>query len=175
MTRNEFDVIKSNIVTLAEQIKMTGEIPKPFDVRKYSDKEFQRVYVAGVSMGINIVLHILSVAYETTRRIDSQVKFTSEVIPMLINLWVKDKNDGRIHQVGTEVHDSVEYLDGDVIYVNMQSSASTLDDYEWVEPPDTDSFIAVTPDELRINRELIHKDLINVLETKRELRAREYK
>ena len=86
---------------------------------------------------------------------------------MLINLWVRDKADGRIHQVGTEVHDSVEYLDGEVLYINMQSMASTLDDYEWVEPPDTDNYVVVTPDELKVNRELIHKDLMKKLEEKR--------
>ena len=85
---------------------------------------------------------------------------------MLINLWVRDKTDGRVHQVGTEVHDSVEYLDGEVVYVNMQNSASTLDDYEWVEPPDTDGYVVVTPDELKVNRELIHKDLLRKLEEK---------
>ena len=169
MTRNEFETIKSNIVTLAEHIKMTGEIPKTFGVRKYSDKEFQRVYVAGVSMGINIVLHTLSVAYEHTQRAEAQSKIISEVKPMLINLWVRDKIHGRIHQVGTEVHDSVEYLDGEVVYVNMQNSASTLDDYEWVSPPDTDDYISVTPDELKVNRELIHKDLLKMLETKRRM------
>lgn len=86
---------------------------------------------------------------------------------MLINLWVRDKTDGRIHQVGTEVHDSVEYLGGEVLYINMQSMASTLDDYEWVEPPDTDDYVVVTPDELKVNRELIHKDLLKKLEEKR--------
>lgn len=86
---------------------------------------------------------------------------------MLINLWVRDKANGRIHQVGTEVHDSVEYLSGEVVFVNMQSMASTLDYYEWVEPPDTYDYVVVTPDELRINRELIHKDLLKRLEEKR--------
>lgn len=82
---------------------------------------------------------------------------------MLINLWVKDKRGGTIHQVGTDVHDSIEYLDGEVVYVNMQSSASTLDDYEWVEPPDLDDYVSVTPDQLCLNRELVHKDLIEML------------
>lgn len=82
---------------------------------------------------------------------------------MLINLWVKDKRDGRIHQVGTETHDSIEYLDGEVVYVNMQSSASTLDDYEWVEPPDLDDYVSITPDQLYLNREFVHKDLIEML------------
>lgn len=82
---------------------------------------------------------------------------------MLINLWVKDKTSGTVHQVGTDKHDSVEYLDGQVVYTNMQSSASTLDDYEWVEPPDLDDYICVTPSQLWVNRELIHRDLIKEL------------
>ena len=83
---------------------------------------------------------------------------------MLINLWVRDKATGNIHQVGTDVHDSVEYLCGEVVFVNMQSCASTLDEYEWVEPPDTDDYISVTPEQLRLNRELIHKDILAMLE-----------
>lgn len=86
------------------------------------------------------------------------------VTTMLINLWVKDKSNGYIHQVGTDVHDSVEYLDGEVVYVNMQSCASTLDDYEWIEPPDTDGYVSVTPEQLWLNRELVHKDIIKMLE-----------
>lgn len=82
---------------------------------------------------------------------------------MLINLWVKDKRDGRIHQVGTDVHDSIEFLAGEVIYVNMQSTASTFDEYEWVEPPDMDDYVSVTPDQLYLNRELVHKDLLEML------------
>ncbi len=62
---------------------------------------------------------------------------------------------------------SVEYLGGEVVFVNMQSMASTLDDYEWVEPPDTDDYVVVTPNELKVNRELIHKDLMKKLEEKR--------
>ncbi len=82
---------------------------------------------------------------------------------MLINLWVKDKRDGTIHQVGTDVHDCIEYLDGEVVYANMQSTASTLDDYEWVKPPDIDDYVSVTPEQLYLNRELVHKDLIEML------------
>ena len=82
---------------------------------------------------------------------------------MLINLWVRDKRDGRVHQVGTDHHDSVEYLCGEVVYVNMQSKASTLDEYEWVEPPDVDDYVMVTPSELYLNRELVHKDVLAIL------------
>ncbi len=82
---------------------------------------------------------------------------------MLINLWVKEKRSGRIHQVGTEIHDAVIFLDGQVIYENLQSTASTLDDYEWVDPPDIDDYISVTPEQLYLNREMVHKDLLEKL------------
>lgn len=78
---------------------------------------------------------------------------------MLINLWVRDKSSGTVHQVGTDVHDSVEYLDGQVVYVNLQSSASTLDEYEWVEPPDLDDYVSVTPEQLWLNRKLLHEEV----------------
>lgn len=82
---------------------------------------------------------------------------------MLINLWVKDKLSGDIHQVGTDVHDSIEFLDGQVVYVNMQSTASTFDDYEFVDAPDTDDYISVTPEQLWLNRELVHKEVLTML------------
>lgn len=83
---------------------------------------------------------------------------------MLLNLWVKDKSNGNIHQVGTDVHDSVEFLGGAVTYINMQSMSCTPDEYEWVETPDWDGYICVTPEQLWLNRELVHKDLFAMLE-----------
>lgn len=83
---------------------------------------------------------------------------------MLINLWVKDKSNGYIHQVGTDVHDGIEFLDGQVIYYNLQNSGSTLDVYEWVEAPDIDDYVSVIPKQLWLNRELVHKDIIAMLE-----------
>ncbi len=85
---------------------------------------------------------------------------------MLINLWVKDKVTNTVHQVGTDVHDSIEYLDGKAVYTNLQNSGTTLDYYEFVEPPDLDDYVSVTPDELYLNRELIHKDLFRMVEKK---------
>lgn len=86
---------------------------------------------------------------------------------MLINLWVKDKRDGHIHQVGTDVHDSIVFLGGEPRYYNMQNGDGTGEGdeygYEWVEPPDIDDYVSVTPEELRINRELIHKDVIKMI------------
>lgn len=83
---------------------------------------------------------------------------------MLINLWVKDKSNGHIHQVGTDVHDSIIFLDGQPCYHNMQNGCGTLDEYEWVEAPDIDDYISVTPEQLYLNRELVHKDIIAILE-----------
>lgn len=83
---------------------------------------------------------------------------------MLIKLWVRDKSSGQIHQVGTDTHDSIKFLCGQVIYYNLQNSCSTLDEYEWVEAPDSDDYVAVTPDQLYLNRELIHKDVLAMLE-----------
>lgn len=39
-----------------------------------------------------------------------------------------------------------------------------LDEYEWVEAPDIDDYVSVTPDQLYLNRELIHKDILAMLE-----------
>ena len=83
---------------------------------------------------------------------------------MLINLWVKDKSNGHIHQVGTDVHDSIIFLDGKPCYYNMQNGCGTLDEYEWVEAPDLDDYVSVTPEQLWLNRELVHKDIIAMLE-----------
>ena len=55
---------------------------------------------------------------------------------MLINLWVRDKSNGHIHQVGTDVHDSIIFLNGQPCYYNMQNGCGTLDEYEWIEAPD---------------------------------------
>ena len=67
MTQNEFEAIKRNITTLEDQIKLTGEIPKPFEGRKYADKEYQRIFNVGVSYGLNIALNILAHAFDSTR------------------------------------------------------------------------------------------------------------
>ena len=83
---------------------------------------------------------------------------------MLINLWVKDKSNGHIHQVGTDVHDSIEFLCGEVTYYNLQNGGGTPDDYEWVESPDIDDYVSVTPEQLYLNRQLVHKDILKMLE-----------
>lgn len=82
---------------------------------------------------------------------------------MLMNIWVRDKSDGHIHQVGTDVHDSLELLDGKVEYYNMQNGDGTPYGYEFVEAPDLDDYVRVTPDELWLNRDMIHKSLLRKL------------
>lgn len=86
---------------------------------------------------------------------------------MLINLWVRDKRDGRVHQVGTDVHDSIVFLGGEPRYYNLQNGDGTGNGdeygYEWVEPPDVDDYVMVTPSELYLNRELVHKDVLAIL------------
>ena len=91
---------------------------------------------------------------------------------MLINLWVRDKRDGKVHQVGTDVHDSIVGMGkGYPCYYNLQNGDGTPmsgeDEsefgYEWVEPPDVDDYVMVTPSELYLNRELVHKDVLEIL------------
>ena len=82
---------------------------------------------------------------------------------MIINLWVKDKSSGNIHQVGTDVHDSLDLMDGEVHYYNLQNGCGTLDEYEWVEVPDLDDYVSVTPEQLWLNQELVHKDILEML------------
>jgi hypothetical protein len=87
---------------------------------------------------------------------------------MLMNIWVRDKSNGHIHQVGTDVHDSLVMMDGAVHYCNLQNGCGTLDEYEFVEAPDLDDYVRVTPDELYLNRELVHEELLKMLDAKRD-------
>lgn len=87
---------------------------------------------------------------------------------MLANIWVRDNVTGHIHQVGTDPHDSLELIDGRIEYVNMQCLESTAGNlYDFVEAPDLDGYIVITPDELRLNRELIHKDFVKLMDKRR--------
>lgn len=83
---------------------------------------------------------------------------------MLMNLWVKDNYDGSIHQIGTDSHDSLEFWDGKVVYVNLQNGTGTLSgDYTFVETPILSDYISVTPEELKVNKTLIHRDLFKTM------------
>lgn len=88
---------------------------------------------------------------------------------MLLNIWVRDKTNGHIHQVGTDVHDSLELFGNRVEYYNLQNGCGTLDgnNYEFVEAPDLDDYVRVTPDELWLNREMVHEELLKKLEERR--------
>lgn len=84
---------------------------------------------------------------------------------MLINLWVKDNFYGEIHQVGTDPHDSINFLSGQVVYYNLQSGSGTLGgEYEWVDPPDLDDYVSVTQEDLWINRKLLRDDVLKMIE-----------
>ena len=79
---------------------------------------------------------------------------------MLVNIWVKDNMTGHAHQVGTDPHDSLEFWDGVVEYVNQQCMEGTKDGaYSFVKTPDVDDYVFVDPDVLMMNRQLIHHDL----------------
>lgn len=89
---------------------------------------------------------------------------------MLMNIWVKDNMTGHVHQVGTDPHDSLEFWDGVVEYVNQQCMEGTKDGaYSFVKTPDVDDYVSVTPDVLRVNREYLHKDVLRMLEERPEL------
>lgn len=62
-----------------------------------------------------------------------------------MNIWVRDKDGGKIHQVGTDIHDSLIFIDGKVEYCNLQNGGGTLGGYEFVETPDLDDYVVVTP------------------------------
>lgn len=79
---------------------------------------------------------------------------------MLVNIWVRDNCTGYVHQVGTDLHDSLEFWNGAVQYVNMQCMEGTMGGgYSFVEPPDMDDYVSVTPEQLMINREKLHADI----------------
>lgn len=89
---------------------------------------------------------------------------------MLVNIWVKDNMTGHVHQVGTDPHDSLEFWDGVVEYVNQQCMEGTKDGaYSFIKTPDVDDYVSVTPDVLRVNREYLHKDVLKMLEEHPEI------
>jgi hypothetical protein len=75
---------------------------------------------------------------------------------MLVNIWIKDNCTGYVHQVGTDPHDSLECWNGVVEYVNMQCMEGTMGGgYSFVEPPDLDDYVSVTPEQLMLNRKIL--------------------
>lgn len=83
---------------------------------------------------------------------------------MLMNLWVRCLINGKIHQIGTQEYDSLEFMDGRVEYINLRTNGGTHDgDYIFVDPPShyLDLYIASrdmlsmsTPIHLVINKKL---------------------
>lgn len=63
---------------------------------------------------------------------------------MVIDVWVKDKESGYVHKVGTDQHDSLRLLNGKVEYYNLQNgdgtSADGLGGYEFIKSPELDDF-----------------------------------
>lgn len=59
----------------------------------------------------------------------------------MIRLWVKDKYSGSVHEVGTDVHDSLIVWDGTLVYENLQNGNGTPDGYLFCnEKGETDLF-----------------------------------
>lgn len=75
-----------------------------------------------------------------------------------------------MHQVGTDPHDSLEFWNGSVQYFNLQCMEGTMGVvYSFVEPPDMDDYVSVTPEQLMINREMLHADLAAMFAANPEL------
>lgn len=84
---------------------------------------------------------------------------------MLVNIWVKDNCTGYVHQVGTDPHDSLEFWNGSVQYFNLQCMEGTMSGgYNFVEPPDLDGYVSVTPEQLMMSREALHRDVLKMIE-----------
>lgn len=89
---------------------------------------------------------------------------------MLVNIWVRDNCTGYVHQVGTDPHDSLELWNGVVQYINMHCMEGTMGGgYSFVEPPDMDDYVSVTPEQLMMNREALHKDVLEMIEKHPEI------
>lgn len=86
---------------------------------------------------------------------------------MLINIWVQDNFNGHIHQVGTDHHDSLEMIEGQVHYVNIQNSCGTFGGgYSFIDPPDLDGYISITPEEMMLNEAYIDERLYRFLKNR---------
>lgn len=89
---------------------------------------------------------------------------------MLVNIWVKDNCTGYVHQVGTDPHDSLQLWNGVVHYINLQCMEGTMGGgYSFVEPPDMDGYVSVTPEQLMMRREALHKDILEMIEKHPEI------
>lgn len=79
---------------------------------------------------------------------------------MIFNLWVKNVLNGIVHQVGTNINDSLKLIDGRVEYVNIDTNGGTHDgDYIFVEPPTPDMDVYISVNDFVICSKHIHKTI----------------
>lgn len=57
--------------------------------------------------------------------------YKEEPIKPVIRLWVKDMTNGRVHEVGTDRHDSLLIWGGRLEYQNLQNGDGTGDGYRF--------------------------------------------
>ena len=83
----------------------------------------------GLHCGLETALGIV----ESAPTLEPQVVHGSD----LIDLYVKDRLNGRVHRVGTDQHDSLLARNGVIYYYNLQNGCGTLEDgggeYEFVD------------------------------------------
>ena len=93
---------------------------------------------------------------------------------MLINVWVKDNYSGEIHQLGTNSHDSLEVVDGQVQYYNMQNGDGTPTGYSFVDAPDLDDYVSILPEEMYLNKAYCDERIIEAIRNRppEEVKAR---
>lgn len=62
----------------------------------------------------------------------------------MLRLFIKDKTDGKVHEYGTDKHDSLVVMDGVLQYENLQNGCCTPETYEWCHsdgtPPAVDDY-----------------------------------
>lgn len=55
---------------------------------------------------------------------------------MAVRLFIRDKENGSVHEYGSNQHDSLYIVDGELRYVNMQNLCSSPKTYEFVHDPE---------------------------------------
>lgn len=54
---------------------------------------------------------------------------------MAVRLFIKDKSSGKVHEYGTDKHDSLYIVKGTIKYSNMQNLCDSPHTYEFVHNP----------------------------------------
>jgi hypothetical protein len=75
---------------------------------------------------------------------------------MLLNLWVRNKNTGEVRRFGTNENDNLVLEDSIIKYCNLESGN---EDCEFVDEVSS-GFVSVEPEQLKISKELVHKNLM---------------